>query len=71
MVYRYSPQGNMVQAPGGNYVEWADYEKLNDLLTDVLERAAELFKQVSAGELSAAEANDALRAVTGFFRKSL
>ena len=61
MVQRYVPQGNMADSPDGSFVSFADYAKLESLLAESLNDAAEYFKQVESGQLSAADANNVLR----------
>ena len=61
MVQRYVPHGTMAEAPDGPFVSIAEYEKLASLLAESLNDAAEYFKQVESGELTAANADKVLR----------
>ena len=60
MPARYVAQGAMVQSASGSYVHIAEYETLEAALQAVASVARTCFTQVEAGELSAAEAKDAL-----------
>ena len=51
----------MVEAPNGLFVSFADYEKLSGLLAETLNDAPEYFKQVESAQLSAGDAETALR----------
>ena len=61
MVPRYLPQGTMTCASNGNYVAGSDYDKLDETLNQVLDTAANYFKQVEAGEMTAEHAATVIR----------
>ena len=61
MVQRYSFTGSVSPSPTGSYVPFAEYEKLVELLAETLADAQNYFEMLGRGELTAAEANAALR----------
>lgn len=61
MVLRYSSQGPMLQSQNGGYVASADYDKLEAEFKHLLENAAEYFRQIEAREITAQDAETALR----------
>lgn len=61
MTQRYSVTGSVSQSPTGAYVSFAEYEELVALLAETLTDAQNYFEMLGRGELTAAEANAALR----------
>ena len=61
MVQRYMPSGSMAEAIDGTFVSFIAYEQLTINLAETLDAAAEYFKQVESGQLSATDAAAALR----------
>ena len=61
MAQRYSVTGGVAPSPTGNYVAFAEYEKLFELLTETLTDAQNYFEMLERGELTAVEADAALR----------
>ena len=57
MPVRYAAQGSMMRSTSGTYVPIADYEALEAALKVVVYTAHACFKQIEAGELSAADAD--------------
>ena len=51
----------MKESLTGTFVSTQSFERLEALLAETLDTAAEYFRQVKAGELSAADADTALR----------
>ena len=62
MIPRYTPQGTMNQAPNGNYVASSDYDRLEETQKTLIELAVAYFRSIAANELTAADAETALRA---------
>ena len=61
MTPRYSVQGTVTETRDGEYVTFADYDELAALLAEALNDAEGYFKSVESGELTALDANNALR----------
>jgi hypothetical protein len=61
MVQRYSATSTVTPSPAGDYVSFADYEKLIEMLEETLADAQNYFEMLGRGELTAVEANAALR----------
>ena len=58
MTIRYNATGKMEQSPSGHYVTYAEHE---ELLRQLLATAKENFRRVECGELTASDAEQALR----------
>ena len=61
MVIKYLNSGPMAESVKGIFVASQTYERLEALLAETLDTAAEYFRKVHAGELTAADADTALR----------
>lgn len=61
MIQRYAVTGSVSPSPTGSYVPFAEYEKLAELLAETLNDAQNYFEMLGRGELTAVEANAALR----------
>jgi hypothetical protein len=58
MTIRYEPQGRMTRSHSGQFVAFAEYD---ELAAEIVESAADSFRRVQNGEMTAAEAETALR----------
>ena len=62
MVQRFVSTGSLPSSPSGAYVAYSEYEKLVALLAEALDDAQNYFGLLELGEVTAVEANAALRA---------
>jgi hypothetical protein len=63
MVNRYKPQGRMVEAKDGEFVEFAAFDDLQARYLNVFEAASTYVDLVASGEITAEQAKLALLAI--------
>lgn len=65
MTIRYEPQGKMNRTYDGQFVSFAEYD---ELAAEIIESAADSFQRVENGDMTAAEAEKALRVLVTLLR---
>ncbi len=58
MTIRYDPTTTMHQTPSGRYITFAEHEAV---IQELLESIGDYFKQVEAGEVTAADAENCVK----------